>query len=213
MPALLTSTRSGLPVATAASTAACTCALSDTSVLTKTPPISSAMLLPRSSLRSAMTTVEPARASSRAVASPRPLAPPEMIAADPFTSIARTLTRQPNEVLLGVGSNSAHGAVHVRVDLDAPVEAGGPQDARHRGLRRRQGHAAALAGGQPPRLDEHGQAAGIHERELLKVEDEPGAVLLDRVSYLVAENRRGEQVELSRNGHHHGITEGVSRKP
>src|SRR5215469_10518787 len=48
------------------------------------PPTSSASALPRSSFRSATTTLQPAAASSRTVASPRPLAPPDTIAAVPL---------------------------------------------------------------------------------------------------------------------------------
>src|SRR3984893_1059325 len=87
MPAQLTPVRSGSPVATARSTAACTDASSATSVRANSPPISSAICLPRSSFRSAMTTVAPAAASTRAVASPRPLAPPEMTAEVPLSSM------------------------------------------------------------------------------------------------------------------------------
>src|SRR3569833_658805 len=98
MPALFTTTRSGAPVATAASTAACTWASSETSTLTNTPPISSARVLPRSSLRSAMTTLAPCPARSRAVASPSPLAPPVTIAAAPFTSMSRGYPSRPNHI-------------------------------------------------------------------------------------------------------------------
>ena len=87
MPAQLTPARSGSPVATARSTAACTDASSVTSVRANWPPISSAICLPRFSFRSAMTTVAPAAASTRAVASPRPLAPPEMTAEVPLSSM------------------------------------------------------------------------------------------------------------------------------
>src|SRR5690348_3473936 len=87
MPAQLTPARSGSPVATARSTAACTDASSVTSVRANRPPISSAICLPRFSFRSAMTTVAPAAASARAVASPRPLAPPEMTAEVPLSSM------------------------------------------------------------------------------------------------------------------------------
>ena len=87
MPAQLTATRNGDPVAVAASTAACTDASSATSVRANSPPISSATCLPRFSFRSAMTTVAPAAASTRAVASPSPLAPPETTAEVPFSSI------------------------------------------------------------------------------------------------------------------------------
>ena len=47
MPAQLTATRSGAPGRRPPSTAACTDCSSDTSVLTNTPPISSAIALPR----------------------------------------------------------------------------------------------------------------------------------------------------------------------
>src|SRR6516165_11127235 len=87
MPAQLTATRSGAPVPAAASTAAWTDASSATSVRANRPPVSLATRLPASSFRSAMTTVAPAAASARAVASPSPLAPPEMIAAVPFRSM------------------------------------------------------------------------------------------------------------------------------
>src|SRR6266516_988231 len=95
MPAQFTTVRSGAPVAVAAPTAAATDASSDTSVLTNSPPVSSATVLPRSSFRSAMTTALPAAASARAVASPRPLAPPEMIAAVPLSSMAGSILGGP----------------------------------------------------------------------------------------------------------------------
>ena len=67
--------------------AAVTEASSATSVTTNFPPVSAATASPRSAFRSATTTVLPAAASARAVASPRPLAPPEMIAAVPVRSM------------------------------------------------------------------------------------------------------------------------------
>ena len=85
MPAQFTTVRSGASWAAAACTAAVTDPSSDTSVGTNRPPDSAATALPCSSFRSAMTTVAPAAASARAVAWPRPLAPPEMIAAVPFS--------------------------------------------------------------------------------------------------------------------------------
>ena len=91
MPAQLIAARSGAPVATAASTAAWTDASSDTSVRAKWPPISSAICLPRSSFRSATSTVAPAAARTRAVASPRPLAPPETIAEVPLSSMTGSI--------------------------------------------------------------------------------------------------------------------------
>src|ERR1700733_3922124 len=83
--------RSGGPADAAASTAACTDCSSETSVLAKRPPIASATALPCCSLRSATTTRAPLAASSRAVASPSPLAPPDTIAAVPFSSMAGSL--------------------------------------------------------------------------------------------------------------------------
>src|SRR3984893_9264810 len=85
IPAQFTTTRSGASWATAASTAAATDPSSDTSVFTNRPPNSAATAFPCCSFRSATTTVAPALASARAAASPRPLAPPEMIAAVPFS--------------------------------------------------------------------------------------------------------------------------------
>src|SRR5215218_8997040 len=60
----------------AASTAAWTCSSSVTSVLTKAASSSEARAAPRSSFRSASVTRAPRAVSSRAVASPRPEAPP-----------------------------------------------------------------------------------------------------------------------------------------
>src|ERR1022692_2948039 len=85
IPAQFTATRSGGPSATAASTAAWTGPSFTTSVRMKRPPMAVASAVPRCSLRSATSTAAPAAASSRAVASPRPLAPPETIAAVPFS--------------------------------------------------------------------------------------------------------------------------------
>src|SRR6266571_2875130 len=87
MPAQLTATRNGDLVSTAASTAACTDVSSATSVRANSPPISAATCLPAFSFRSAMTTVAPAAASARAVASPSPLAPPETTAEVPLSSM------------------------------------------------------------------------------------------------------------------------------
>src|SRR5271169_671599 len=97
MPAQLTATRSGTPVPAAASTAAWTDASSATSVRANRPPVSLATRLPPSSFRSEMTTVAPAAASARAVASPSPLAPPETIAAVPFTSMPGAYPPPPGE--------------------------------------------------------------------------------------------------------------------
>src|ERR671919_3013625 len=71
------------------STAACTCASSVTSAAMNAPPISAASGAPRSSFRSATVTRAPRAASSRAVASPSPEAPPASSAPIPFSSIGR----------------------------------------------------------------------------------------------------------------------------
>src|ERR687895_773074 len=70
------------------STAACTCASSVTSAAANAPPISAASASPRSSFRSATVTRASRAASSRAVASPTPEAPPATSAPIPFSSIA-----------------------------------------------------------------------------------------------------------------------------
>ena len=87
MPAQLTSDFSG-PISMAASTAAMTFSVLVTSVWAKRPPISLASAVPLSSWRSATTTRTPRSASSRAVASPSPEAPPVTIADVPFRSIS-----------------------------------------------------------------------------------------------------------------------------
>src|ERR1035441_5015665 len=91
MPAQLTAALSGTPTVAAASTAACTEASSDTSMRANTPPISPATRFPPSSFRSATSTAAPDAASTRAVASPRPLAPPETMAAVPFRSMSGSI--------------------------------------------------------------------------------------------------------------------------
>ena len=68
-----------------------TASASVTSAATKAAPISAASSSPRSGLRSAIVTAAPAAASARAVAAPRPEAPPATSAPAPRTSIARTL--------------------------------------------------------------------------------------------------------------------------
>ena len=99
MPAQLTAVRNGGAAVAARSTAACTDDSSATSVRANSPFISSAIRWPAASFRSAITTVAPAAASTRAVASPRPLAPPETIAEVPFKFMpgaypARCITSQ-----------------------------------------------------------------------------------------------------------------------
>src|SRR5688500_6799954 len=91
MPAQLIPMRSGTPVSSAAATALATDSSSATLHSTNTPFSSSASCLPRSAFRSARTTVAPAAARTRAVASPRPDAPPEMSAAEPLISMDLTL--------------------------------------------------------------------------------------------------------------------------
>ena len=75
MPAQLTSPMS-LPSFSAAATAAWPSDSELTSHFTKTPPISAATFSPLSAFMSATTTLPPLAASSRAVPSPRPEAPP-----------------------------------------------------------------------------------------------------------------------------------------
>ena len=94
MPAQFTTVRSGALPAAAASTAAVTEASSDDVGLHERPADLGGDSLPCSSFRSATTTVLPAAASPRAVASPSPLAPPEMIAAVPFSSMAGSIPRR-----------------------------------------------------------------------------------------------------------------------
>src|SRR5262249_35750508 len=122
MPAQFTTVRSGAPLAVAAFTAAVTDASSDTSALTKAPPVSEATFSPRSSFRSAMTTALPAIASSRAAASPRPLAPPEMIAAVPLSSMAGAYWATcPPDLLGGQAAGPAGGGCRAA----APAGRGG----------------------------------------------------------------------------------------
>src|SRR5215469_5337647 len=155
IPAQLTATRSGRPDVAAAVTAAATDSSSVTSVLAKCPPMSAATSLPRSSLRSAMTTCTPARASSRAVASPRPLAAPVTIAEVPFSSMARSIlrlaARRAVRTLHGGDEGLASGRldqfvwpdarqfgrlVAVRIGLEGePVREGGLQVAEPGGVR------------------------------------------------------------------------------
>ena len=95
-------------------TAAWTDASSATSARANRPPVSLATRLPPSSFRSAMTTVAPAAASARAAASPSPLAPPEMIAAVPFTSMRGAYPARP-------GTPPAVRGFPVRPRADWPV--------------------------------------------------------------------------------------------
>ncbi|SKW39763.1 Uncharacterised protein [Mycobacteroides abscessus subsp. abscessus] len=90
-PAQLMRTRTG-PSSLAASTAAIPSASLVTSVCTKAPPSSLARASPFSSWTSAMTTLAPCAASRRAVAAPRPEAPPVTIADTPLISMSRTIT-------------------------------------------------------------------------------------------------------------------------
>src|SRR5215213_3691048 len=91
-PALLTRIRRG-PSSDAASTAAFTCSSSATSALANTPPISAASFSPGASCRSSTTTLAPRCARSRAVASPRPDAPPVTIADAPVMSMRHSSVR------------------------------------------------------------------------------------------------------------------------
>src|SRR3954468_6978423 len=96
-PAQLTTIRSGA-WPTAVCTAACTPASSVTSRPAKLPPISFARSSPGDDGRSAMTTCAPAFASSVAVASPSPLAPPVTIAEQPSIRIrVRLFLRDDDE--------------------------------------------------------------------------------------------------------------------
>src|SRR5689334_206410 len=76
MPAQLTSTCSPPNSFCASATAALPSASLATSVFAKRPPISFASFSPASTCRSAMTTLPPFSAAMRAVAAPRPEAPP-----------------------------------------------------------------------------------------------------------------------------------------
>src|SRR3954471_8510548 len=78
MPAQLTSTWRPPNSFTANATAALPSASEVTSVLAKRPPSSFASFSPASACRSAMTTLPPPSAAMRAVAAPRPEAPPVM---------------------------------------------------------------------------------------------------------------------------------------
>src|SRR4051812_448893 len=92
-PPLVTRIRSG-PRSQAAPPAARACSSSATSALTYTPPISPATFSPLSSWRSSTTTLLPRWASSRAVASPRPDAPPVTMADAPVMSMPATPPRR-----------------------------------------------------------------------------------------------------------------------
>jgi hypothetical protein len=87
MPAAVTRLRRG-PISIAVSQAWMTCSGFVTSTFTNAPPMSLATALPLSSWRSAMTTLAPREARRRAVASPRPEAPPVTIDEVPLRSRA-----------------------------------------------------------------------------------------------------------------------------
>ncbi len=167
IPAQLTTARNGAPVATAASTAAVTEFSSATSVLTNRPPVSAATALPCSSLRSATTAVAPAAASLRATAAPSPLAPPEMIAAVPFSfmggSILRGSARRPNRVRV------------CRPGRRSPSEAA--PFCRCPGLRSWGKRGAGLHPGQPPGAGVPGPRRS-REHAVTKFRGNPWAVLL-----------------------------------
>src|SRR5690242_7603481 len=86
-PAQLISTRAGPCASAAFFTAASPLAESATSQATATPPISFAIVAAAASLISRTATRAPAAASARAVAAPRPDAPPVTIAACPLISM------------------------------------------------------------------------------------------------------------------------------
>jgi hypothetical protein len=86
VPAQLTAMRS-VPTSAAWSTARWQSSGSVTSPAANSPPISTATDLAPSSLRSKTTTFAPRAASARAVAAPRPEAPPVMMAELPLISI------------------------------------------------------------------------------------------------------------------------------
>src|SRR6185312_14597224 len=80
------------PSCVAASTACLASASRLTSHLTNTPPSSVASALPASSFRSAIATLPPCSANRRAVAAPRPDAPPVIKNALPRISMLELLT-------------------------------------------------------------------------------------------------------------------------
>ena len=87
-PAQFTRTRAGPCAAAACLTAASPEAASDTSQATAIPPMLAATSPAAFSLTSKMATLAPAAASARAVAAPRPDAPPVTMAACPLISMA-----------------------------------------------------------------------------------------------------------------------------
>src|SRR3954453_22868737 len=139
IPAQLTLIRSPASPA-AASTAAWTWASSVTSVATNRAPSSSASAAPRSASMSAIVTFAPASSSARAVAAPRPDAPPATRAFVRSICMARTLTEARGAGLRG-------GAREHLVAAELRLEA---HPARGAGLERERGLVLAGAGERPP---------------------------------------------------------------
>src|SRR5215213_7507201 len=94
-PAQLTSTRSWPCASRALAKAAATLSSLVTSTSQKMPPISPATCSPRSASRSKTATLTPLAASARAVASPRPEAPPVTTAAILLSSFISAPFRRP----------------------------------------------------------------------------------------------------------------------
>src|SRR5690606_17862582 len=129
MPAEFTSTRSG-PIDFAISTASTMSSVRVTSTLAKAPPISDAISVPRSSCRSATTTLAPRPASLRAVAAPMPDAPPVTIALTPLMSMGADVTWHAR-----AHWNQAAGSVGWdRAETDARVEDASGYPALHVGV-------------------------------------------------------------------------------
>src|SRR3954469_5105851 len=101
-------------------TAASTCSASVTSAVTNRAPSSSASAWPRSGLRSAMVTLTPAACSARAVAAPRPDAPPATSAFTPSIFMARKLAEAN-----GAGRCSARAEHVVARELRDEAQPGG----------------------------------------------------------------------------------------
>src|ERR1022692_1815858 len=162
MPAQLTATRSGASSSFAAATAAATDCSSETSVLAKTPPTESAIVLPRSALRSATITLQPAAARPRAVASPRPLAPPETIADVPFKFMAGAYCANGARADEGCGRPTASGprwqaarpAVAALSEPPPSIEPGG----------RTETGPGSEAGRKPDAMSRSGNSGGPAER-------------------------------------------------
>src|ERR687892_1322474 len=197
------------------STAACTCASLVTSVAANAPPISAASEAPRSSFRSATVTRAPRAASSRAVASPSPEAPPATSAPIPFSSIGRgSLYRGAPEERRREPGQHPRPVQPLRQSLRLALH--GPVPVRADVLQHLELHRAALvlapAAHDPPVPPDRGAGVSGRVEDLLLVRPEVPAALVPAHRGGV-EWRQKRRPRLDRLGRLEVVRQQVARLP